>query len=76
MRALLMLACLWPFCHKPHVERFQVTISTNGHTEYKFKKAFKATPACSSPAGGGLEYYPERIVIHGKPGEVASVTCQ
>jgi hypothetical protein len=78
MRLSLTLLFLfaWPWSHKPHVENFTVTVSSDGKTVHTFKHKFAKPPACTAPAGKGLEWYVDRVVVHGKPGDVVSGTCK
>lgn len=77
MKMLFLALCLWPFCHKAHVETFAVTISSDGTTMQKFKRSFSASPVCTRTRGGtGLEWYTDRVVVHGKPGDVVTGACK
>jgi hypothetical protein len=75
MRIALLFLCIWPFCHKTHVEKFTLTISYHGMTSYTFKKKFSTPPTCTAN-GNGLEWYPDHVIVHGVPGNVVTGTCK
>lgn len=69
----LFILFSWPW--STHIEKFTVTISAEGHAVYPFKKKFNKTITCTS-TGKGLEWYADRVVVHGTPGDKVTGSCQ
>ena len=62
-----------------HVETFSIKLDATGHATVKFKTPFQQAPTCTasySPAGGGLEWYPDKVIVHGVPGDAVLGTCK
>jgi hypothetical protein len=75
MKLFLLALCLWPFCHKAHVEQFDVVIPASGRAVVPFKKPFKTRPLCASNSRG-LEWTETFVAAHGASGARAIGVCK